>query len=181
MAQRTQYSTRALLLLVTCCGVLIAFWTQVVVPAREAARRSQCNNNLFQHSGWHPSDIVSLGQKGEVVSVSSCPLCNTSAAPTVYRSTSGAFLIDAELSPQTIAAARRELVRYKAEPRYRSIRRSFLVADETQAEQRARALWDHVKLKIADQQRGAGSAEPARAPEPAAGSAIIGTSPPPAR
>jgi hypothetical protein len=128
---------RALLLLLTCLGLLCVLWTQVVAPAREAARRIQCDTTLFQHTGWHPSDIVSLDQNGAVVSVSSCPLCSTTTAPIIYRSRSGVIFRREELPPQTIEAARKKLAEFKAEPRYRSIRTSLLGADETLAEQTA--------------------------------------------
>jgi hypothetical protein len=174
-----QYSTRALLLLVTCCSLLCALWTQVVVPAREAARRTVYTNNLFQHSGWHPSDIVSLDQNGDVVSVASCPVCSTSAAPTLYHNASGVFVEEVELSPQTVDAARQKLLRYKAEPRYRFIRGLMLHADEPQAEQKARARYFHLR---GTRQEGDGRlAKPARAPEPAAASVNNGASSPPAR
>lgn len=179
MVRLPQYTTRALLLLVTCCTLLCALWMQVVVPAREAARRTVYTNNLYQHSAYHPYDMVSLDQHGDVVSVASCPTCSTSAAPILYLNASGVFVEEVELSPQTVDAARQKLLRYKAEPRYRRIRGLFLHADEPQAEQIARA--QYFQLRGTRQERDGRLAEPARAPEPAAASVNNGASSPPAR
>ncbi len=75
----------------TICGgenlgtsVLVAALLVVLAPAineaRDAARRSQCRNNLRQHSGCHPDCIIldqSLGLEGVRV----CPGCTAPEKP----------------------------------------------------------------------------------------------------
>lgn len=53
--------------------VILAILTPEVVSARQAARRSACVNNLFQHSGCHP--VVVYLEGGRIVRLSSCRAC----------------------------------------------------------------------------------------------------------
>lgn len=57
----------------------VAVSVYVLVPefirARGEARASRCENNLIQHSGWHPGDWVCLDDDFRVVHVGSCPVC----------------------------------------------------------------------------------------------------------
>lgn len=81
--RRYQYSLRELLLLMTLACSLCASWTGLVQPAREAARRVQCPNHLFQHSGQHPPR-VELDKNLQVVKVSACRLCIWNTPPSYY-------------------------------------------------------------------------------------------------
>ncbi len=126
-------------------GGSFALWTHVIAPAREAARRSQCENNLFQHSGWHPCAFVSLGQDEKVFAVGCCPLCYTSEAPIGFRGPGGAVLDEAGLRPETVDEARKRILIYQSEPRYRRLRVGF-GRDEAAAEKWASTEWERFKV-----------------------------------
>src|SRR5258708_7021283 len=115
-----QCSAVAAMLLMVSWGATEA-WTKVIVPAREAARRTQCKNNLFQHSGWHHGDRATVGADGRVLSVHSCPLCCSSVSPIYYFSSNGDLLNEADMSFETQFEARKKLLSYKSTPRYREI------------------------------------------------------------
>lgn len=115
-----QRSAAAAILLLVSWGATEA-WTKVISPAREAARRTQCKNELFLHSGSCLGDSVTLDADGRVLSVYSCPVCCASVEPIYYRNSNGDRLTEAELSFDTILEARKRLLGYKSTPRFRDI------------------------------------------------------------
>jgi hypothetical protein len=108
---------------VTLAGAMVVYLVvPQVIRAREMARMTPCNNNLFQHSGWH-SDAVYLNRDLQVLYVASCPLCGRLGRPPIYEVLEDGK-IEKTLDEETVPAAakeegRRLLEQYKQRPRYR--------------------------------------------------------------
>jgi hypothetical protein len=75
-------------LIATLVGAVVITVAPRIEEAREVARRSQCKNYLFSHSGSHCS-IIYFDRNLEPVRVWSCPLCSSLGAPSRF-----AFLTD---------------------------------------------------------------------------------------
>jgi hypothetical protein len=100
-----------------------------VQDARENARRTQCKNNLWQHSGSHAADFVRVDRDFNILDVSSCPSCSSPGAG-IY------FIIGSEeprlytgfesFVPQAVVVrAQLLLSAYKRGQRYQEIRSKF--------------------------------------------------------
>jgi len=101
-----------------------------IIRAREEARHAQCTNRLFQHSGWHPSDIAQLDRNFNVIGVGSCPVCSDRKCELAFvivdNGTVVRYLEDSQSVPASaIQDAERRLRIYRQVPRYREIRESF--------------------------------------------------------
>lgn len=99
-------------------------WSKVIEPARSAARRTKCTNNLVQHSALH-SDSVVIGANGKVLWVSSCPVCGGDAVRTFYQNEKGEPLNEADLPLLTFLEAQRSLSVQKSSSRNRELRERF--------------------------------------------------------
>lgn len=126
---RCWVSARTLSWCVVTGAALTAFVPFVALPAREAARQAarevQSKNDLFQHSGFHPFDSARVNDKGEVVTVSSCPVCSQSNAKVNFSDERGRSVEESALRPETIEQAALKLKAFKDGPRYRQLRESF--------------------------------------------------------
>ncbi len=101
-----------------------------IIRAREKARHSLCTNRLFQHSGWHPSDIVQLDDNFNVIGVSSCPACSDPTYELIFVIVDNGAVVryledDESVPASTIQDAERRLKLYKQTARYREIRALF--------------------------------------------------------
>jgi hypothetical protein len=99
-------------------------WTNVITPAREAARRTQCKNNLRISCGGCPiGDRVTLDPSGKVDFVvvgldlmDSTP--RATMAPIAYHRFDGTPIDEAELPIETVFEARVMLLSYKTTPEW---------------------------------------------------------------
>lgn len=97
-----QFRIRSLLLLTLVVAALsktVVWIVPNVQEARETARHTQCTNNLFHHSGYHPP-VIQLDKDLQVVRVdASCPSCVWHVSP-VYRIIETGTVVDCEAVPE---------------------------------------------------------------------------------
>jgi hypothetical protein len=96
-------------------------WAIVVEPAREAARRTQCKNHLWNFSLGYSSDsfrydYVYLNEADEIKSVS--PASLSTIAITVYHRPDGTLIEESELPLETAFKARVKLLSDKSNPHW---------------------------------------------------------------
>ena len=100
---------------------LICVLIPEVQRARDLARHTQCHNNLFQHSGSHPTDVVYLNGEFEVDQVYSCPVCSRFDGALCFVR-EGKEILTEDLPESVVLQAVAELERYKQSPSYQRIR-----------------------------------------------------------
>lgn len=116
---------------IALAGAIVVY---IVVPhiirARETARNSYCVNNLFQHSGSHPSDSVQVDRNWNFIYVGSCPLCSDSRYGIRFVVVENGTVVEylnegAQVPDATREDAKERLRIYKTMPRYRESRQTF--------------------------------------------------------
>lgn len=127
--------------------------------AREAALNSHCEDNFFQHSGWHPSAVVRIHQDG-TVAAGCCQMCFTPVAPILYVDSNGDVLNAEELSDRVVEDGKKEIERVRGTPEFQKKRLMFSAGDETRADESARSSWDDFLARSSSM-----TAKPTRAPD----------------
>ncbi|HUG93320.1 MAG TPA: hypothetical protein VML55_20940 [Planctomycetaceae bacterium] len=121
---------------VVAAALALAFALYFVVPAaeeaRELARLTPCRNVLFQHSGSHPCDLVSVDRDWRVVNVSSCPLCSNPDAPLAFFAVGEdgdcewiGTEVEVDVPDAVVSEARQRLEIYKRWPDYQRAREHY--------------------------------------------------------
>lgn len=150
MGQRLHHITGNVIPVTVGFAIATYVFVPYVLHCRAEARLTPCTNNLFQHSGSHLCDVVSLDENLNVIAVGSCPLCSHAPVGVVYSvgkpekggNRSRRHIREDELPASVLEEGQRLLYAFKAAPRYHELRKRF--SDEAH-ESLGKQLWGHAE------------------------------------
>ncbi len=157
MWQRLHRITGSVIPIAFGCAIAVYFFVPYAIHCRAEARLTQCRNNLFQHSGSHLCDSVTVDENFNVIGVGSCPLCSHAPAGVSYsvgKPEKGyalfiRYIREDELPPSAIAEGQRHLYAFKAAPRYHELRKRF---SDKKHENLRKRLYGHAEAHVDQQQ-----------------------------
>jgi|GEM_PF-2198816 len=92
-------------------GIVVTLAVPKILEAREAARRSTCENIIRNYSHACYGDVVQLNQEGGIESISGCPICGTGRGWFTFFDSSGRILNDEDVPHETRRVAVDRLTR----------------------------------------------------------------------